>query len=295
MNRRDGYGVVRGDPDFAATRQVAVRISDRVSLRRQHRRARDRHIVHERRRLESTLPERDRNLTQVATDLRHRPRFVRVVLQLDPAAVGERLEAVGAGPSLPTARWPLTLRWPLADAALYIRHMRFPLRALALLGVALVACRKSPAEMRTDVEGCSATSTAAVAIARCLVERTGWSRAPAESAGIARARELDSVAAVIGAITARADSQHASEVHACHEVLVDMKTCLITRYGWEEDKATAADDSVWNGLADEHQRQIRSCLGRRGVGTGACLQLHYKWLPRRALALDDSIRKAHLP
>jgi hypothetical protein len=54
------------------------------------------------------------------------------------------------------------------------------------------------------------------------------------------------------------------------------------------------DDSVWNSRSAEHQRQIRTCLSRRRVGTGACLQLHYKWQPRRALALDDSIRRANI-
>jgi len=118
--------------------------------------------------------------------------------------------------------------------------------------------------------------------------------AAAESAGLVRARELDSIQTEIAALTARADSQHYDEVRACDRVLVDLKDCLITRYGWEEDRARAADDSLWNSRSADHQVQIQSCLGRRGVGTGACLQLHYKWQPRRALALDDSIRRANI-
>jgi hypothetical protein len=167
--------------------------------------------------------------------------------------------------------------------------------AVLLLPCLLAACGKSPAERRIDVEQCSATETSAALITRCLQKLGGWSAAKAESAGLARAGELDSVTTEIGAITARADSQHTDEVHRCDERLVDLKTCLITRFGWEEDAATRADDSLWNSRSAEHQREIRACLGRRGVGTGACLQLHYKWLPRRALALDDSIRRAHLP
>ena len=83
-------------------------------------------------------------------------------------------------------------------------------------------------------------------------------------------------------------------MEACDQVLVDLKICLITRYGWEEDRATAADDSLWASRSAEHERQIRACMGSRGVGTGACLQLHYKWPSRRALTLDDSIRRANV-
>lgn len=172
--------------------------------------------------------------------------------------------------------------------------MRPSLRLLALLGVTIVACGKSAEERRADVETCSANHNTASAIARCLRDDSRWPQAAADSAAFARVQELVSVQAEIGAITARADSQHAGEVRACDKVLVDLTTCLITRYGWEEDRATAADDSLWTGRSVEHQRQIHACLGRRGVGTGACLQLHYKWPSRRALTLDDSIRRANL-
>ncbi len=173
--------------------------------------------------------------------------------------------------------------------------MRFPLGPLVLVGVALAACGKSAQEKAADLEECSATSTKAPDITKCLKEERGWSGTAAESAGVARQRELDSVSAQIGAITAQADSQHESEMHECDHVLVDLKSCLITRFGWDEDQATKTDDSLWTSRSVLHQRQIRSCLGSRRVGTGACLQLHYKWPPRRALALDDSIRRANLP
>ena len=165
---------------------------------------------------------------------------------------------------------------------------------MVLVSAVLVACGKSAAERAIDVETCSATHTSANAIARCLRDESGWKQADAESAGIARASELDTIQAQIGGITARADTQHTGEVRSCDRVLVDLKSCLITRFGWEEDRATAVDDSVWDSRSAAHQKQIRACLGRRGVGTGACLQLHYKWQPRRALALDDSIRRANL-
>ena len=171
--------------------------------------------------------------------------------------------------------------------------MPSPLRRLALVAL-LIACGKSADEKAADVESCSATQTTGDAIAQCLREETGWKPAAAESAGTVRAHELDRIQGEIGAIVARADTQHSGEVRACDRVLVDLKTCLITRYGWEEDRATAVDDSVWHSRSAAHERQIRACLSRRRVGTGACLQLHYKWQPRRALALDDSIRRAEL-
>lgn len=172
--------------------------------------------------------------------------------------------------------------------------MTSSLRPLVLLGAVLVGCGKSPEEKAADVEVCSTTHTTAAAIAQCLHDESGWRQSAADSAGLARAQEMESVRSQITVITARADTQHTGEVRACDRVLVDLKTCLITRYGWEEDRATTADDSVWNSRAADHQRQIRACLGRRAVGTGACLQLHYKWQPRRALALDDSIRRANI-
>jgi hypothetical protein len=172
--------------------------------------------------------------------------------------------------------------------------MPSPVRGLALVAL-LVACGKSAAEKAVDVELCGAMHTSADSIAQCLREAQGWKPAEAESAATARAHQMDSMQAELNLIAARADTQHTAEVRACDRVLVDLKTCLITRYGWEEDRATRVDDSVWNSRSAEHQRQIRTCLSRNRVGTGACLQLHYKWQPRRALALDDSIRRANLP
>jgi hypothetical protein len=178
--------------------------------------------------------------------------------------------------------------------ALYLRPMQCSRCGSALLAIGFLACGKSAEQKAADVEACSATRTSVTAIAQCLRSQGGWRAAAAESAGIIRAHELDSIQAQIGAITARADSEHGEEVHTCDRVLVDLQDCLITRYGWEEDRARAADDSVWSSRGADHQQQIQSCLGRRGVGTGACLQLHYKWQPRRALALDDSIRRANI-
>lgn len=167
-------------------------------------------------------------------------------------------------------------------------------RAFVVSVMVLAACGKSASERLADVENCSAVSANPATIARCLREQGGWSAAAAESAAAVHLRELDTLKSQLGALTEHADSQHAGEVRSCDQRLVDMKTCLITRFGWEEDKAAAIDDSVWSSRSTEHERQIRNCAGRSGVGAGACLQLHYKWLPRRALALDDSIRRANI-
>jgi hypothetical protein len=171
--------------------------------------------------------------------------------------------------------------------------MRCSLRITSIFSLLIVACGKSSGDRAVEVESCSVTSTRAPAIAQCL-RQIGWSAAAAESAGRAQQHEVDSVQAEIGSLTARADSQHGGELQACDRRLVDLKSCLITKYGWDEDEATKTDDSLWTSRSAEHQQEIRACLGRRGVGTGACLQLYYKWLPRRALALDDSIRRANL-
>jgi hypothetical protein len=171
--------------------------------------------------------------------------------------------------------------------------MRCSLRLPAIFSLAFIACSKSSGDRAVEVESCSVTSTRAAAIAQCLRE-IGWKAAAAESAGRAQEHEVDSVKAEIGSLAARADSQHGSELQECDRRLVDLKFCLITKYGWDEDQATKTDDSVWSTRSTEHEREVRACLGRRGVGTGACLQLYYKWLPRRALALDDSIRRANL-
>lgn len=176
----------------------------------------------------------------------------------------------------------------------YIRRMRPPLPIVLLSCVALAACGRSREHSRADVESCSASGTTALAITQCLRTEAGWPQAAAESAALARAGEIDSLEREIDAITRRSDSRYQSEVESCDKMFEDLKTCLITRYGWVEDRAAAADDSLWNSHSSEHNRQVRNCLGRRGVGTGACLQLHYKWSPRRALALDDSLRRANL-
>jgi hypothetical protein len=167
-------------------------------------------------------------------------------------------------------------------------------RLLVLIGVALAACGKSAEHRQEDVAACSANQSGAAEIGQCLQEQGGWSQETADSAGLARSRELSDETAALGVLTARADSQHTDEVRACDRVLVDMRECLTTRYGWDAHRAAMVDDSVWISRAGAHAREIHACLGPHGAGTGGCLQLHYKWLPRRALAVDDSLRRLNV-
>jgi len=158
--------------------------------------------------------------------------------------------------------------------------------------ILLLACGKSAQEKADDLVLCSNTERTGRGITQCLLNLGGWSRAAAESAGAARQHELDSTNAEIAAIAARTKAERRGQVGQCDAKLVDMKDCLVNRFGWEPFSAAQADESVWVSRGKLHAREIRACGAPRS-GTGACLQLHYKWIPRRALAVDDSLRRAH--
>lgn len=166
-------------------------------------------------------------------------------------------------------------------------------RYLCLLALAsLAACGKSAQQKADDILLCSNMQRTARGMTQCLLDQGGWSRAAAESAGAARQREVDSTNAQLAALAARTDSERRGQVGLCDSLLVDMKNCLVTRYGWEPYRAAVTDESVWTSRAAEHEKEMKKC-GAPRPGTGACLQLHYKWIPRRALAVDDSLRRAH--
>src|SRR2546427_8940446 len=65
-------------------------------------------------------------------------------------------------------------------------------------------------------------------------------------------------------------------------------------YGWAEARAMATEDSLWRYDAANHRQQVATCTRQRKMQAGACLQLYYKWNPARALAVDDSIRRAEM-
>src|SRR5881396_1256823 len=73
----------------------------------------------------------------------------------------------------------------------------------------------------------------------------------------------------------------------------DMTRCLMG-YGWAEARAMATEDSLWRHDAPTHRQEVATCIRQRKMQAGSCLQLYYKWSPGRALAVDDSIRRAQM-
>jgi len=69
--------------------------------------------------------------------------------------------------------------------------------------------------------------------------------------------------------------------------------CLVG-YGWADARAAAAEDSLWRHSGSQHRQQVATCTRQRKMQAGACLQLYYKWSPARALAVDDSVRRAQM-
>ena len=168
----------------------------------------------------------------------------------------------------------------------------------ACVPVVLVACLgacKSEARKLREVRECSAITMDAKGAAQCLVLQYRWKQSAALAAATAYQQEQDSLAQVHANSAWRADAaKHVQEVRTCAaDPSGEVSRCLIL-YGWADARAKATADSLWRVDAPRRREQIRSCSNRRGVGVGACLQLYYKWSPERALALDDSIRRAQM-
>lgn len=167
-------------------------------------------------------------------------------------------------------------------------------RLVLLLIIVLAAC-KSYARKRTEVARCSDVNTQAQLIALCLVTEHRWKEPAADSAGRARERELDSLRALREDSVWTLDAQrHRRELRECMAMLGEVRDCLLG-YGWPEARARRASDSAWRADSAAHRRQIGDCLRReRTANISACLQLYYKWTPERALATNDSVRRAQL-
>ncbi len=165
----------------------------------------------------------------------------------------------------------------------------------AALAGSLVGCGKSEAKKLEEVRECSAITMDAKGAAQCLALQYKWKQSEALAAATAYQHQQDSLAQLRADSAWRADAaRHKKEIAQCaRDPSGEVARCL-AGYGWAEPRAKATDDSVWRGDAATHRQQIKSCSNRRGVGVGACLQLYYKWSPERALALDDSIRRAKL-
>ena len=157
------------------------------------------------------------------------------------------------------------------------------------------ACGKSEAKKRDEVKACSAITIDAKGAAQCLVIQYRWKQHPAELAAIAFKRQEDSAAQVAADAAWRVDAaRHRKELESCAtDPSGEVARCL-AGFGWTEARATAAADSQWRHDASKHGQELARCARVRDMQAGACLQLHYKWSPERALVVDDSIRRAKM-
>ena len=165
----------------------------------------------------------------------------------------------------------------------------------ALCVLAATSCGKSEAKKLAEVRSCSAITMDAAGAANCLVLQYRWKKDQALTAARRFQHEQDSTAQVSADSGWRADAKrHGKEIKQCAaDPSGDVTRCLVG-FGWAEARAKATEDSLWRTNVSKHRQEVRSCTGRKGMQPGACLQLYYKWSPDRALALDDSIRRAQL-
>lgn len=166
---------------------------------------------------------------------------------------------------------------------------------VGLIAALAVACGKSAAKMAEEVRACSAITMDAKGAAQCLVLQYRWKEKQADSAATAFERHADSLAQAQADSAWRAEaSRHKREVEQCAvDPSGEIARCL-AGFGWADARAAAAEDSLWRHDVSRHKSQLLACTRQRQMQTGACLQLYYKWSPERALAVDDSIRRAHL-
>jgi hypothetical protein len=164
------------------------------------------------------------------------------------------------------------------------------LPALTTLG-----CGKSEAKKLEEVRACSAITMDAKGAANCLVLQYEWKQDEARTAAQRFERERDSIAQLTADANWRINAaRHTKETEECAaDPSGDMVRCLLG-YGWAEPRAKATEDSVWAANVPKHRKEVQSCASRRDMQVGACLQLYHKWNPERALAVDDSIRRAKL-
>jgi len=165
-----------------------------------------------------------------------------------------------------------------------------PWLATALL--LAVACGKSERERRGDIARCSANSSDALEIELCLEANRGWKEAEAGPAAAKRAHELDSLEALrADSVWAAGAPRRRSEIRECAGP--QLVRCLLVQFGWPEERAKAASDSVWRAHAATHQREIVACARQR-ENVSSCLMLRYQWASDRALAVADSIARAKM-
>ncbi len=158
-----------------------------------------------------------------------------------------------------------------------------------------LACGKSAAKKTAEIRECSRITMNAQGAAQCLVLQFKWKQAEARSAATQYQRQQDSIAQFKADSAWRgAAAQHKREIDRCgKDPSGEAARCLMS-FGWAEARATATADSLWRRDASKHRRELGACARNRKMQAGACLQLYYKWSPERALAVDDSMRRAKL-
>jgi hypothetical protein len=169
---------------------------------------------------------------------------------------------------------------------------RFP-TTVALLGLAVLSCGKSATRLRQEVKDCSAISLDANGISACLIAQFRWKEPKAQAAGIARQRELDSIAVFQRDSLWHLGAQaHRQQLTSCGNAGGDVVRCLANNYGWDEAHAVAGADSLWRRDGSKHRMEVQRCQKQKKSSVGSCLILYYKWDTKRAFALDDSIARA---
>jgi hypothetical protein len=159
--------------------------------------------------------------------------------------------------------------------------------------VFVAACGRSEAERQRAVARCSENSSDELEIQLCLETEYSWKTDEAAPAAAARAHELDSLEALrADSLWALSGARRRDEVRQCAGP--ELPRCLLTRFGWPEERARAAADSVWSADDAAHRREVQACAHERQANVGSCLMLRYKWPPDRALAVYDSIQRARM-
>src|SRR5437667_4088137 len=165
----------------------------------------------------------------------------------------------------------------------------------AAVTLSALGCFKSAAKKAAEVRECSRITMDAKGAAQCLVLQYKWNQAAALAAATTYQQEHDSIAQLHADSTWRAAAaRHKQEIAECaKDPSGDVTRCLMG-YGWAEARALSTEDSLWRYDAANHRQQVATCTRQAKMQAGSFLQLYYKWNPARALAVDDSIRRAQM-
>jgi hypothetical protein len=171
--------------------------------------------------------------------------------------------------------------------------MRWTKRWVAAVPLLLALACKSAATKAAEVRECSRITMNAQGAAQCLVLEHRWKQAAALAAATLYQHQQDSLAQFRADSSWRgAAAQHQKEIAQCaSDPSGEAARCLMG-FGWAEARAMATADSLWRRDAAKHRQELAACARNRKMQAGACLQLYYKWSPERALAVDDSLRRA---